>query len=251
MLFRSALLPLILIPAMLQAADTASSRPELDHVDWDSPVYQSPFSSDASLKDWKLEGGVSMRIEKQRLHLESKGINTAPAPDHHLVAWLEKEIPGNFYLEFDFRPKNKQQGLAIVFLNTRGIHGESIFAKNLAQRDGTFVQYHSGDLNGYHLSYWSGARNGSNLRKNKGFHLVASGEDPVASDTTDKVRRIGILKDGPSIRYYVDNELALEYTDDGESYGPAWTHSGWIGLRQMDHAHWCEYDNLSIYPLLP
>ncbi|WPJ95184.1 DUF1961 family protein [Coraliomargarita algicola] len=248
---RIALLTLLLLPSMLQGTNESTSTPALDQVNWNSPVYQTGFDSETVLRDWRLEGGVSMRIENKRLLLETKGINTAPARDHHLVAWLEKEIPDNFYLEFDFRPKNKQQGLAIVFLNTRGIHGESIFDENLAPRDGIFVQYHSGDLNGYHLSYWSGERKGSNLRKNKGFHLVASGEDPVASDTTDKFHRIGILKKDASIRYYVDNALALEYTDDGKEYGPAWINSGWIGLRQMDHAHWCEYDNLSIYPLLP
>lgn len=223
--------------------------PALQDVNWNEPIYSTQFESQEVLNDWILEGGKSMRIEDGVLTLETEGINTKPAPDYHLVAWLDREIPGSFYAEFDFRPKNKQQGLAIVFFNTRGIGGESIFEPALADRDGTFVQYHSGDLNGYHLSYWSGVRNGSNLRKNKGFSLVGSGTDPISQDPTDQFHRVGIYKNDGVIRYYVDGELALEYIDDGSTNGPIWNHSGWFGLRQMDHAHWGQYQNLAIYPI--
>ncbi len=221
----------------------------LQYVNWNEPIYSTQFESQAVLEDWVLEGGKSMSIEEGVLTLESEGTSTKPGPYNHLVAWLETEVPGDFYLEFDFRPKNKQQGLAIIFFNTRGTGGESIFDPSLSERDGTFIQYHSGDLNGYHISYWSGVRNGSNLRKNEGFALVQSGEDPISLDKSDQFHRVGIYKNDGTIRYYVDGELALEYQDDGTTNGPVWNHSGWIGLRQMDHAHWTQYRNLSVYPL--
>ena len=220
-----------------------------DDVDWAHPIYTTEFDSPGILQDWSLEGGQSISIENGRLLLKSEGINTKPAKGNHLVAWLDVEVPGSFYLEFDFRPKDKQQGLTIVFFNTRGVNGESIFDPELTARDGTFTQYHSGDLNGYHLSYWSGARKASNLRKNRGFTLIANGEDPIANDQTDKFHRIGIYKKDGLIRYYVDGELALEHLDDPSNDGPAWNHSGWIGLRQMDHTHWAEYERLAVYPL--
>ncbi|MGE9295154.1 MAG: DUF1961 family protein, partial [Puniceicoccales bacterium] len=89
----------------------------------------------------------------------------------------------------------------------------------------------------------------SNLRKNKGFALVASGEDPISHDETDEFHRVGIYKKDGLIRYYVDGQLALEYLDDGTTNGPIWNHDGWIGLRQMDHAHWGEYERLAVYPV--
>ena len=35
--------------------------------------------------------------------------------------------------------------------------------------------------------------------------------------------------------------LSLAYDDDGTTFGPVWTHRGWIGLRQMGHTVRCEY----------
>ena len=31
----------------------------------------------------------------------------------------------------------------------------------------------------------------------------------------------------------VDDIISAAFDDDGQKYGPVWTHSGWIGLRQM------------------
>ncbi len=236
------------------AESIAANKPEADlptNIDWEHPVYRSGFDSDDALQDWLLEGGKDMRVEEGSLVLESEGEYTRPVggQGNHLVAWLKPEMPANFYLEFDFRPEKKQQGLAIIFFNARGLHGESVFDASLKKRKGNFKQYHSGDLNNYHISYWSGARAGSNLRKNKGFQLVASGEDPISADTTDSFNRVGLYKDGGVIRYYVDGKLALEFVDDGKAYGQIWDNPGWIALRQMDHAHLCQYDNLTVYPL--
>ncbi len=245
----------ILIAAAIIMAGTAahgqatSPSNHLEGIDWENPVYATEFDSSNTLQDWSLEGGQSMLIEEGKLVLKSVGKNTKPAKGNHLVAWLKKPIPEDFYLEFDFKPKNKQQGLAIVFFSTRGIHGEAIDDPQLATRDGTFKQYHSGDLNGYHLSYWSGDRHASNLRKNKGFALLGSGSDPISNDQTDNFHRVGIYKKSGIIRYYVDGQPALEHIDDGTSNGPIWNHEGWIGLRQMDHTHWAQYERLSVYPL--
>lgn len=49
----------------------------------------------------------------------------------------------------------------------------------------------------------------------------------------------------------VDDVIAVAFDDDGKTHGPLWTHTGWLGLRQMAHTVRCEYDDLKIFPLKP
>ncbi|MDO8541437.1 MAG: DUF1961 family protein [Opitutaceae bacterium] len=215
-------------------------------VDWDHPVYQTTFDDAAELKNWRLEGGKRMSIADGKLLLESGG----PA-DNHLVCWLTKEMPADFVLEFTVRPRDRGDGLNIVFFNTRGAHGENIFASSLNPRTGLFRQYHSSDLNGYHISYWAGKRGTANVRKNAGFNLVATGPDMVSVAPADAFQVIRVYKHGGIIRLMVDGAISVAFDDDGKSYGPVWNHSGWIGLRQMGHTVRCEYDYLKVFPRKP
>lgn len=217
-------------------------------VDYDNPVYETSFDDEAVLRDWRLEGGKRMSIAEGNLVLESQ-----PTSDdrNHLVCWLTKEVPADFLLEFTVRPKDRKEGLNIVFFNARGLNGKSIFDPSLQKRNGLFKQYHSGDLNNYHVSYWAGDRGFSNLRKNRGFHLVASGEDYIAAGEANAFQTVQIYKHGGTIRIMVDGLVAVAFDDDGETFGPVHKHSGWIGLRQMGHTVRCEYGHLKIYRLLP
>ncbi|BDD00815.1 DUF1961 family protein [Persicobacter psychrovividus] len=222
----------------------------MNMVNWEEPIYQANFANRLELKNWELEGGKSMEIKNKALCLESE---SRPDPSslsgNHMVAWLKPEMPADFFLTYRFRPENKQEGLAILFFNARGVNGSSIFDKQLKKRAGYFPDYHSGDLNNYHISYWSGKRQGANLRKNHGFHLVAQGNDPISTDSTDRFHRIGLLKKGKNISLFVDGVETLQYEDDGAVGGRAITQPGWIGLRQMDHTHFAEYKDLAVYPL--
>jgi hypothetical protein len=221
-------------------------------VDWQHPVYATTFDNADALKDWKLEGGKRMSIENGRLVLESEPPGPKPsAADNHLVCWLTKEMPADFLLEFKVHPQNRKQGLNIVFFNARGLHGESIFDPALAPRTGVFKQYHSGDLNNYHISYWAGDRGTANVRKNKGFALVATGPDVVVKAPAEAFQTIRLYKRGGTIRLMVDDIISVAFDDDGKTHGPVWKHSGWIGLRQMGHTVRCEYDDLRVYPCKP
>lgn len=221
-------------------------------VDWSQPVYATTFDNDDALADWKLEGGKSMSIADGKLVLESDSGDQQPAEaNSHLVCWLNKEMPTDFLLEFKVRPQDRKKGLNIVFFNARGLHGESIFDPALKPRSGIFAQYHSGDLNNYHISYWAGERGHANVRKNAGFHLVATGKDLVVPAPADSFQTIRLYKHGSAIRLMVDDVIAVAFDDDGKTFGPVWTHSGWISLRQMAHTIRCEYDDLKIYPLKP
>lgn len=221
-------------------------------VDRRHPVYETTFDDPAVLGDWRLEGGLSMNVADGRLVLRSKpGSTRSEAHANHLVCWLTREVPADFLLEFSVRPENRKQGLNIVFFNARGLHGENIFQPPIQPRNGLFKQYHSGDLNNYHVSYWAGDRGTANLRKNHGFHLVAVGKDLIAPAPADAFQTVGIYKRGATIRVTVDDVVSVAFDDDGKTFGPVWNHSGWIGLRQMGHTVTCEYDALRIFPLKP
>ena len=221
-------------------------------VDREHPVYETSFEDEAVLKDWKLEGGKRASISSGSLVLESEPREgKAPEDPNHLVFWLKKEMPADYLLEFTVRPQNRQEGLNIVFLNARAVNGANIFDPALQSRTGVFKQYHSGDLNSYHISYWAAGRGFANLRKNHGFHLAASGIDYVASGKPQKFQTVQVYKRGGQIRATVDGKVAVAFDDDGETYGPVHAHSGWIGLRQMGHTLHCEYGHFKVFPLLP
>jgi rhamnogalacturonyl hydrolase YesR len=221
-------------------------------VDWDHPAYQTGFDDPDVLQDWKLEGGLRMSVADGNLVLQSAPGSTQSEPNaDHLVCWLTREMPADFLLEFTVRPENRKQGLNIVFFNARGRRGESIFDPAIAPRDGLFKQYHSGDLNCYHVSYWAAGRGTANLRKNHGFHLVAEGKDLVTDGAAGAFQTVRVYKRGGMIRCTVDDVISLAYDDDGTTFGPVWTHSGWIGLRQMGHTVRCEYGHVKVWPLKP
>ena len=214
-------------------------------IDFQHPVYATTFDDSSVLKEWRLEGGKRVSVENGKLVLES----TPGQPDNHLVCWLTREMPAEYVLDFTVRPQNRKDGLNIVFFSTRGVKGESVFDPALKPRDGVFRQYHSSDLNGYHISYWAGERGTANVRKNAGFKLVATGPDRVIDASADAFQTIRIYKRGGTIRLMVDDIISVAFDDDGKTHGPVWNHRGWIGLRQMGHTVRCEYDSLSVYPV--
>jgi len=217
-------------------------------VDYANPMYETSFDDEVVLRDWLLEGGKQMSIANGNLVLQSQPTSN---DRNHLVCWLTKVVPADFLLEFTVRPKDRKQGLNIVFFNARGVNGKSIFDPSLQKRNGIFKQYHSGDLNNYHVSYWAAERGFSNLRKNRGFHLVSSGKDYIVAGEPDVFQTVQIYKRGGKIRVMINGLVAVAFDDDGETFGPIHEHSGWIGLRQMGHTLRCEYGHLKIYRLLP
>lgn len=242
-------LALIQSAVLFAAEPPAPVHPEVGRrfvpagVGWDRPVYQTTFDKPSELDNWKLEGGRKASIADGKLVLESTGEH------NHLVCWLKTEAPADFLLEFSIRPQNRREGLAIIFFNARGKKGENIFDPALAPRDGLFRLYHSGDFNNYHISYWAGSRGTAHVRKNAGFKLVAAGVDLIAGAPAGAFQTVRLYKREGKIRLMVDDVVAVAFDDEGEAHGPAWTHSGWIGLRQMGHTIRCEYDHLAVYPL--
>lgn len=219
-------------------------------VDRDHPVYVATFDHPDALTDWRLEGGLRMSVASGAFVLESQAPGAKMKDtDNHLVCWLAHEIPANFLLEFRVRPQNRQRGLNIIFFNARGFNGEGIFDPALQPRSGLFKQYHSGDLNNYHVSYWAGDRGTANVRKNRGFALVATGPDLISGAPADSWQTVQLYKRDGTIRLAVDGVISVGYDDQGSEHGPVWTHPGWIGLRQMAHTIRCEYDDVKVFRL--
>lgn len=209
-------------------------------------VYSNDFDNPGDLDDWVREGGESATIVDGHLRLTA---GPSAAEGRHIVYWLKQQLPADFLAEWQFRPADKREGLTIVFFNARGIGGESIFDPSLAPRDGDFKQYHSGDLDSYHISYWAGTRGSVNLRKNQGFALAAIGRDTIHDRPRETFDTVTLLKRGGRIRLAVNGEVVLTYNDNGETYGPVHNHAGWFGLRQMAHSWYTEYDGLRIWGL--
>jgi hypothetical protein len=222
-----------------------------DDVDFAHPIHRTEFDDPAERRDWLLEGGRAMTIKEGKLILES-----APHSDpkerslNHLVCWLRKEVPADFLAEFTVRPQNKQDGLNIFFFNARGKGGRSIFDPRLARRDGLFVQYTEGDLDSYHVSYWAPPRSTTHIRKNSGFHLVAVSDlDVIAASKPETFETVRVYKRGAKIRVMVNDRVLVAWDDDGKTFGPVHTHSGWVGLRQMGYTQRCEYERFAVFPL--
>jgi hypothetical protein len=245
--------------SILATVDSARAQEKLgdkfvpQDVDWTRPVYETTFESPETLSQWKLEGGSKMRVSDGCLVLESDP--TQQGPDgkciDHLVCWLAKELPADGLIEFTVRPANRKEGLNIVFFSARGLKGESIFNPSLAARDGTYRQYHSGELNCYHISYWAAGRGTANLRKSKGFHLVAEGQDLVYEAPREAFQTVRVYRRGGQIRLTVDDFLSLAWNDDGKGHGPVIAQPGWFGLRQMGHTLSCEYGHVKVFAVKP
>ncbi|MGI5820209.1 MAG: DUF1961 family protein [Armatimonadota bacterium] len=195
-------------------------------------------------QNWTLEGPGILTQEDGRLRIQQ------PDPDeegaNHIVLWNNTQHPGDFIAQWEFTP-NTIEGLCIVFFSAKGIGGESIFDPSLAERDGTFDQYHSGDINCYHISYFRNTNSRSPncaLRKNPGFWRVSGGYDfiPLQTGVTSTLT---LVKRGAHIQFAVNGRVSIDWVDDGVSRGGVWG-SGWFGLRQMMTTDgW--YDNVRIW----
>ena len=162
-------------------------------------------------------------------------------------------FPDHISISWDFQPL-REPGLAILFFSALGLNGEDILRANLAKRNGPYEQYHHGDFNALHVSYFR--RNPQenefqtcNLRKSFGFHLVTQGADPLPSvDFALNPYRIKVIKSGAHVsfhmRYKEESITIFSWEDDGTSYGPI-LGEGKIGFRQMTPLI-AEYSNLVV-----
>lgn len=193
--------------------------------------------------DWVHEGQTHLKLNDGRLefHTYKEGTEWSEKTKSHMVLWNKRTFPANFLLEFDMSPIDPKEGLAIIFFCAKGFEGEDVFALNQPYRNGEFKRYNRGEFNCYHTSYWAG-RGYSNLRKNPGAKIVASGKDNViVSEPGEKVR-VRLLKVGGQIRVESGGRQALIWKDEENIYG-----SGNIGLRNMGHSNIVSYGYFKVW----
>jgi hypothetical protein len=193
-------------------------------------IYQNPLASAADLDGFRLEGDGAISFPLGRLRLESM----RPADDGqdaNIVLWCPEDFPADITVEWDFWPI-REPGLCILFFHAKGRNGEDLF--ELAPRTGPYEQYHHGDLDTYHVSYfrrrWPAERvlHTCNLRKSYGFNLVALGPDPIpAVVDAEGPYKLRLAVHQGRITFSVNGLTSFEWYDDNPLTG------GKLGLRQM------------------
>lgn len=199
-------------------------------------IYENPFRCEADIEGFIREGDLKVSFGNDCMQIESvRSAEEGQAANY--LFWCPEVFPDHIRIEWEFRPLN-EPGLAMMFFSARAKDGGSIFSPELAPRRGEYVQYNHGDINTYHLSYFRRRMaderlfHTCNLRKSYGAHMVAQGGDPIPEAIEAKVfYHICIEKDGPDIRFFINDLPVLSYHDD-ETFGP-YLKEGNIGFRQM------------------
>ncbi len=216
-------------------------------------IYNNSLSCEKDIEDFVSEGSPSIYFDNKKMYM-TNAIDASIKEKSNFVFWCPINFPDNIIIEWEFRPVI-EPGLAIMFFGARGIHGEDIFDKKLNPRDGRYEQYHSGDINAFHISYfrrkWDKERrfHTCNLRKSKGFYLVSQGADPIPDvDDCQGPYKLKISKIDNNIDFYIDNLHIFNFCDNEHTYG---THigGGKIGFRQMAPLK-AEYSNLKVYEVI-
>lgn len=215
-------------------------------------IYENALSCAGDLREFTLEGKALASFPHGRLQLENAE-SAQLGQKANYVLWCKKAFPADMLLEIDFRPL-REPGLAMLFFSASGRDGRDLFDPSLSPRTGEYVQYHHGDINAFHLSFFRRKEKDErsfhtcNLRKSYGFHLVAQGADPIPdADDADGLYTLSLLKQGRDIRFAINGLEVLYFHDDGVQYGPL-LQGGCIGLRQLAPMVG-EYANLRVYDL--
>lgn len=219
-------------------------------------IYENPLASEEDTKNFVMEGDATVSFPDGKMRLENN-LDPSLGQASNYVYWCDEKLPDSVIIEWDFKPLN-DDGLAIMFFSADGQNGKDLFDSSLAKRDGQYKQYHSGDINAFHVSYYRHSTDEErcfhvcNLRKSAGFQMVAQGADPLppAEDVIEPYR-IKVIKDKEIVRFYITDPVTgielmpFEFTDDEEQFGK-YLGGGYIGFRQKAPLIG-EYSNLKVY----
>jgi hypothetical protein len=200
-------------------------------------LYENPLARAEDVKDWRLEGQAGIAFPNGRLRMENV-LDPALGQKSNFVYWCPRDFPADAAISWNFWPV-REPGLCMTFFVARGRNGEDLFDPKLAKRSGEYQQYHHGDIDALHASYFrrnapeERAFHVCNLRKSYGFYLVSQGADPLPSVVDARPPyRIQVVKRGPTVWFSIDDLGVYKWTDDGRTYGKV-LGGGKIGLRQM------------------
>lgn len=215
-------------------------------------IYKNPLACSEDLTGFQAEGDAGFSFPLGRWRLEGTR-DPGEGQAANLVVWCPETFPDHVRISWNYRVI-RDPGLSILFFSATGAKGEDVCDPALAPRNGPYQQYHSGDINALHVSYFrrkhpsERAFTTCNLRKSYGFHLVAQGADPIPSVEDQKdAYRIWLIKSGPHVRFGVDDLESFRWIDPGDEFG-AVLGGGKIGFRQMTPLI-AEYSDLRVEAL--
>ncbi len=219
----------------------------------ESLIYKNPLEKLADLEGFILEGQADILFKNHCMCLKN-ALDNGLGQKANYVLWCPETFPENVKITWEFKPLT-DVGLCILFFAAEGKDGKDLFHTSLVKRTGEYPQYHSGDINTFHVSYFrrkepeERAFHTCNLRKSHGFHLVAQGADPLPSarDAED-FYRIAVTKYHDFITFSINELCIFTYRDYGKTYGET-LKKGKIGFRQLAPLT-AEYRNLKVYELL-
>lgn len=215
-------------------------------------VYENALACPDDIRSFILEGEAKISFEQGHMRMQ----NTLPrslGQKANFVLWCPITFPADILIQWEFRPLS-DIGLCMLFFAANGLDGKDLFDPSLAPRTGEYVQYYDGDINAFHISYFRRKEpdervfHTCNLRKSKGFHLVAQGADPIpGADDIKNFYQITLKKQAGQIQFFINGLSIFSYQDDGHTYGPL-LGSGKIGFRQLAPLT-AEYRNFKVYSL--
>lgn len=214
-------------------------------------IYHNPLAKAEDLSDFKMEGSIKTSFEDKKLILENEMDPEEHGDFAHWVLWCRKDFPDEIIVEWNFKPL-REPGLCMFFFSATGKEGQDIFSPDLPKRNGHYPQYHSGEINTLHLSYfrrkWEEERAfcTCNLRKSAGFHLVAQGADPIPNVKDARTDyQLRLIKYRDIVQFSVNDLVVLEWQDDGKTFGDIYS-GGKVGFRQMAPMK-ASYSQLKVY----
>jgi hypothetical protein len=200
-------------------------------------IYENHLAKKEDIEGFVLEGQANISFAGGAMKLKSV-VDPKEGQKANFVLWCPVSFPSDVSIEWEFRPI-KEPGLAIMFFAAKGKSGVPVLDESLMKRTGEYPQYHSGDINAYHISYFrrkepdERAFHTCNLRKSYGFHLVAQGADPIPDASVDSDwYSMRIVKKSGHVNFFINDLQIFEYIDDGVSFGDILT-GGCIGFRQL------------------
>lgn len=213
-------------------------------------LYSNPLAGPADVSGWVAEGPLRQECGEGALEL-SGALDDQEFGDHaHWTFWCPVEFPDGIRISWEFLPL-AEPGLAMLFFSASGHGGQDLFSDSVARRTGFYPQYHSGDIDALHVSYFrhkyesERAFRTCNLRKSAGFELVAQGADPLppAEDARD-FYRMELVKDGPRVAFSINGLPLFDWTDSSDQV----LGGGYLGFRQMAPLR-AAYRNLTVEKL--
>ncbi|MFF1881143.1 DUF1961 family protein [Pseudarthrobacter sp. NPDC058196] len=198
-------------------------------------LYSNPLAGPDDVAGWVVEGPLGLGSHHGALEL-SGTVDDGEFGDHaHWTFWCPEEFPDGIRISWEFLPL-AEPGLAMLFFAAAGQGGLDLFSPSLTPRTGYYPQYHSGDIDALHVSYFrhkyrsERAFRTCNLRKSAGFELVAQGADPLPpTEDAAGFYRLEVVKEGPRVEFAINGLKLFHWHDPSAKV----LGGGRIGFRQM------------------